>query len=1364
MAYYICVLIIEGSSIDDWAMPPTFENATHHASIIAAFASMLVIFVMPMRPSSLSSDSISKAGSIPSHNERSPEDNLRFWQFLSVSWIAPLITIGNKQQIEEDNVWLLGYQFQHRRLHEAFRVLRGSVTRRLFQANGIDVSILTLTAFIQLFCEFASPLLLQQLLKVMETESRRKQVAMIYALLLWAIRVVSAQTSMLAMWYGRRCYERSRGEMIMMVYDKALSRKAVIGLDKKETTEPSESNISNDATNGTLDNPKKKRSAIFNLFKELLTGRSSTEKKLEGPASTGKVLNIVRGDVYEVSARFYDWETLLKAPLGLIFAVIIIWRLMGPSSFLAILVVFSANIITAGLSKLQASWRQRKKKATDARLNANSQYIEVLRHLRWYSWQDSWLKDVMAARRHELDIKIVLMALNITIYFFNVLASTLFPVVAFAAYTVLAGKPLRIDIIFPALQLFNALQSRLREIPSLITTLVNAYVAMKRIEEFMGETEKEEALDVVPEEQQLGRDIKLENISFAWPGLQTPVLRDVTLTCETGLTVIYGKVGVGKTALLLALLGELDKLGETGTADIPNEKISYCAQTPWLQSMSIRENILFFGQYEEERYQNVLDACELTTDLANFKSGDQSLIGENGIGLSGGQKARLALARAIYSKARVLLLDDPLSALDHNTAESIVRKLFSGPLVQDRIVVLVTHRTNLVSHLNAKFVEIADGMVSVDDTLMNQQNQSGTTSEQQSDSESTNVSEGLQSPKVKNNDAAPDKWMEDEHRNYGGIQRKVWWSYFKAGRLSWWTLLIIMIATMRFFGVAQQWFYKALGEAYNNKQTALWTLIQHGGSKLQDEWSMSSSHGTMMNSTSFLNPIENFPSPDENVKPWLSLLFLIGVATSVALFLYGIAQLAAAYCASVTLFNRAMIRVTHATFRFYDVTPTGRLMNRLTSDIQVVDSALHYFGHIIFSGSFWISSFIIIASVTPLFLLFSLVLMAVFIWIFFQFLPTSQSLRRLEKTSLSPLFANFGELLQPGGLTTVRSFHAQSLFQDRVIAVLDLFQGYDHFYWSVQNWLSWRYENISAISTFALTAIALSIDLSPGLTAFMLINASLFVTSTHTLCQRYGTLQMEFVSVERVIELTEIEQEDPGSIMPPASWPKFGADIEFDHVTVRYAPHLPPSLSDVTISIPGGSTTAIVGRTGSGKSTLASTLLSITRPETGSIHIDNQSLKDIDISTLRNRLTFVPQDPILFSGTIRHNLDPTSQFTDTECLTTLRQVCKNQPHWDLSTLVESGGSNISQGQRQLIGIARAVLRRSSVVILDEATASIDAETAAEVQAVLREELKGATVVVIAHRVEAVRDAEFFVQLDAGRVVRQGRVCEMGLDK
>jgi ABC-type multidrug transport system fused ATPase/permease subunit len=1026
--------------------------------------------------------------------------------------------------------------------------------------------------------EFASPLLLQQLLKVMESEARRKQVAMIYALLLWGARAVAAQTSMLAMWYGRRCYERSRGEMIMMVYDKALSRKAVIGLDKKEVAETSEANTGNGAANGTADKPKKKESPVYKLFKELLTGRKSTEPTVEGPASTGKVLNIVRGDIYEVSQRFYEIETLIKAPVGLIFAICLIWRLMGPSSFLAILVVFTANAVTGSLSTIQASWRQRKKKATDARLNSNSQYIEVLRHLRWYSWQDSWLKNVMAARRHELDIKLVLMSINITIYFINVLASTLFPVVAFAAYTLIARKPLSIAIIFPALQLFNALQSRLREIPSLITTLVNAYVAMKRIEEFMGESEKEEALDVLPTELQTGSDIKLESVSFAWPGLETPVLRDVNLTIGPGMTVIHGKVGVGKTALLLSLLGELDKFGDEGVADIPKEMISYCSQTPWLQSMSIRDNILFFGQYEEERYQKVLDACELTTDLANFKSGDQSLIGENGIGLSGGQKARLALARAVYSKARILLLDDPLSALDHNTAESIVQKCFSGPLVQGRIVVLVTHRTNLVRHLSAKFVEIVDGLVSVDETLMSQ-GDSGTSSEQQSDSESTNVSEDAENPKGQDKDATPDKWTEDEHRNYGGIQRKVWWAYFKAGKLSWWTLLIIMIATMRFFSVAQQWFFKALGEAYSEQKASLWTLVQHGGNRLQDEWTTASHESAWMNSTSFLNPIEHFPSPNDNAKPWLLLLFFIGSATSVALFCYGIAQLAAAYCASVTLFNQAMIRVTHATFRFYDVTPTGRLMNRLTSDIQVVDTALHYFGHIIFSGSFWISSFLIIASVTPLFLLFSLVLMAIFIWIFFQFLPTSQSLRRLEKVSLSPLFANFGELLQPGGLTTVRSFHAQPLFQDRVIAVLDKFQGFDHFYWSVQNWLSWRYEHISAISTFALTAIALSIDLSPGLTAFMLINANLFVSSTHTLCQRYGTLQMEFVSVERIIELTEIEQEDPGSIMPPASWPTFGANIAFENVTVRYAPHLPPSLIDVNLSIPGGSTTAIVGRT-----------------------------------------------------------------------------------------------------------------------------------------------------------------------------------------
>jgi ABC-type multidrug transport system fused ATPase/permease subunit len=438
-----------------------------------------------------------------------------------------------------------------------------------------------------------------------------------------------------------------------------------------------------------------------------------------------------------------------------------------------------------------------------------------------------------------------------------------------------------------------------------------------------------------------------------------------------------------------------------------------------------------------------------------------------------------------------------------------------------------------------------------------------------------------------------------------------------------------------------------------------------------------------------------------------------------------------------------------------DTIPLGRLMNRLTSDIGVVDGNIsEQFQAIAFQAITWISSVLVIATATPVFLLFSLVLTITFVIVFLCFLPTSQSLRRLEMVSLSPLLSNFGELLH--GLTTVRAFHAESRFQSRVISVVDKFQGMDHFYWSLQSWLMYRFESLSAFSTFCLTALALCTNTTPGLVAFVLIAANNFVESTHALCKQYGQLQMDFVSVERVDELLHIEEETPGTIAPPAAWPTYNSDIIFEDATLRYAPHLDPSLTNVSLRIPGGSTTAVTGRTGSGKSTLAMSLLSVIRPESGRILIDGINIADVSTQALRTRVTFVAQDPVLFPGSIRLNLDPTEEYSDEQCTEVLDRLCSRHG-WHLGTNIEAGGRNLSQGQRQLIALTRAVLRRSAIVILDEATASVDQETSLEIQQIIREELGQSTVITIAHRIEAVKDADYFVVLDQGRVLREGPV-------
>lgn len=957
----------------------------------------------------------------------------------------------------------------------------------------------------------------------------------------------------------------------------------------------------------------------------------------------------------------------------------------------------------------------------------------------------------MEARQHELYMRIITTLFRTAITVINSLASGLFPVAALFAYTFLYGHRLSIDVIFPALQLFGKLESSLREIPGLITTLLNAYISVGRIEDFMNEENKESKIvdpSIDPS------SLELIDCTFVWPGTigtTPPVLRNISLSFTPGFNVICGKVGAGKSALLQALLGELDKI--QGEVRIPDEMIGYCAQSPWLQSMSIRDNILFSSPFDEDRYSQALECCELLPDLAEFKHGDLSFIGENGIGLSGGQKARVALARAVYSRSNILILDDPLSALDFQTGETIVRKCFKGPLMEKKTVILVTHRTDLVSHLANQVIAITDGSATVlsSDVLSENGFANGIdTKVPQSTEEEINAN-------GKSGISTPDKFMDEEHRAEWGVQARVYWKYIKSGGLNWWAFLVVALAFHRSLSIAQSWFLKSWGEGYNEKSQTF-VLFDRAGDMFSSR-SFTSTQNFSVNKFSWSNPIADFPSPADDVRPWLVGFLVLAVLQSVMLLAVSLVQLAIMYCAGKTLFAEAMLAVSRATFRFYDVTPVGRLMNRLTSDIGTVDGNIsNSFMGIAYNSITWCASVFIIATVTPAFLVFAFLVSGIFVWIFFQFLPTSQSLRRLEMVSLSPLMSNFGELLH--GLTTVRAFQAEHSFQDRVITTVDKFQGMDHFYWSTQNWLMFRYDYLAALSSFALKVLALYTNVSPGLTAFVLIAAGNYVSATRYLCRRYGQLQMDFVSVERVDELLHVEQEDTGSIDPPASWPIFGSEIIFEDVTIRYAPTLDPSLTNISLHIPGGSTTAIIGRTGSGKSTLAIALLAVVRPESGRILIDNVDLSTVSTKSLRERITFVAQDPVLFSGTVRLNLDPTSSYTDAECTIALERICHRHA-WTLETPIEAGGRNLSQGQRQLIGLTRAVLRRSPVVILDEATASIDSESSMEIQQVLREEMGAATVLMIAHRVEAVKGADFAVVLDKGRVVRAGSAGEVG---
>ena len=385
---------------------PKFKAIAHYAAALAALVNGIVILLMPFRTRSAPIFEISAVGQTPSSDFRSPEDNLRLWQFLSASWMGPLISIGRKRQLHEGDVWQLGFEFQHHRLHEKFRRLKGSVLMRTLRANGLDVLIISTIAVVQMLCEFSTPVLLQQLLKSMQDPTKPKRVPLTYAFLSLILRFVAAQSQVLNLWYGRRCYERSRGEMVMMVYEKALSRKNILGAHEKARQNLLDEE--NHDTNGNMtangpDIPSNKPS----FWRRFIKGNSkSKQAKEKEAASLGKIFNLLRGDVYDVAQRYWEVDSLIDKPLGLVIAVILVWTLFGPSCFLGILSVFAAQVANAVVTKVLLRYERVKRAATDVRLQITSQFVEAIRHLRWYGWQNHWLQQVMDARQNELNLRI----------------------------------------------------------------------------------------------------------------------------------------------------------------------------------------------------------------------------------------------------------------------------------------------------------------------------------------------------------------------------------------------------------------------------------------------------------------------------------------------------------------------------------------------------------------------------------------------------------------------------------------------------------------------------------------------------------------------------------------------------------------------------------------------------------------------------------------------------------------------------------------------------------------------------------------------------------------------------------------------
>jgi ABC-type multidrug transport system fused ATPase/permease subunit len=1272
---------------------------------------ILVIGNMPLRNPFWGSLDIGNTKVAPSNQVRSPEDNLTLFQFWTMTWVNPLSKVASKREIAVGDVWQLPYEFQHWRLYMAFRTLKGKLLPCLIEANGLDLFISTFAAIVERVAEVSNLRLTSKLYQALDKSDPAE--AGLWCMVILSIDTIRQIARTSSGWYSRKAYERSRGETFIGLFGKLLTR-AVPGSEMIEK-DPS-------TTTEETDGHSNSSGKFFKFFKQCRgrkKSKTAAQPSQDHQASNAKVVNLIRGDTYEISQRFWEFARVVATPIKVIVTIYYLIDIMGwPScvgfGFMVIFITCN-SLLVRQVIKLE---RQRTAHS-DRRAQAVAHFVEASRPLKLNGWTSSWRDRILRFRDVEMRKRLHISIVNAGISTINVFGGAVYPFASICLYTLILGRGLPNDVIWPSLQLFAQLEASTREAFDLISAVWKCTIPVERVNKYMSEPDRDE--DAFSGSQD--RDIEFVKASFSRPATDHLVLQDLTLKFSTGLNVVRGKVGSGKSSLLLAILNELEH--RSGVFSRADEPIAYAQQLPWLQNKTIRENILFHEPFEPDRYRDVLSACALLPDLGTFPLGDRTKLEEAGIGLSGGQKARVALARAVYSKCRILLLDDPLAALDHDTASYIVQHFLRGPLAQGRNIVLVTHRDDLVLKHADQVVDIKDGFAHV---LTQEQLKEELEHPHHVNSGSTDVQRHETSQDHASEDIPGSKDIPEQVTETGAIPLTIYQKYMSAGGWHLWLSLALFYGLSRYCDIARA----RLLEAWGHESAGLEGVV------VSNYWGL--------------------PNPSQHPRPWLYVLAGLSIAQVVA---YAAAQVLLASIsirAAKVLFRIAIDRVSKASFRYHDTTPTGQLKNRLISDMGMVDGGiLAPLESFVYNMIALALSLFAIMTHQVFLVLIVFVVGILFSYFYSIYVPASRCLRRMEMRYLTPIIANIG--VMQDGLVTIRALKVEGRFQDKHLEAVDDFQKHDHFFWSMTFWLDFRLGMSSAIMRTILVLSMVYMGTPASAVGFVLTQTNIAMVAVQQLCEKFAALQLDAVSLERVDALNRVPEEPSGDIEPPQDWPRPCDSVRFDSMSFKYADDLPSVLDRVSFEIPGGSTCAVLGRTGSGKSTIANALLATQAPASGAVTIGSIDLAKVDRTALRHRVTFIQQDPILFPGTLRDNIDPETKFPDQECTNAIHRVLGAD--WALDSRIDAGGKNLSQGQRQLVGICRAVLRRSGLVILDEATASIDRRTAATVQRILRQELKESTVITIAHRLEAVQDATWCLRLDRGRVVECGPAENLG---
>ncbi|QPG74364.1 hypothetical protein FOA43_001691 [Brettanomyces nanus] len=1123
--------------------------------------------------------------------------------------------------------------------------------------------------------------------------------------------------------------------------------------------------------------------------KALVLSPEAKQKK-----STGDIVNLMSVDTQRLQDLCQNLQIIWSGPFQITLCLISLYQLIGNAMWVGVCILLITFPLNTIVFRKQRVLQKRQMKVKDERTGLISEMLNNIKSLKLYAWENPYKANLTSVRNDKelKNLKKIGIFQAGNQFIFNstphLVSSSTFALFLWKY----SSRPLSTDIVFTALSLFNLLGFPLAVLPWVIGGVIEAQVSLKRLTDFL--TSDELDINTVHRMPAVTKKndvcVEIDNADFLWSRDPYKVaMVNINYKALKGdLHCIVGRVGAGKSAMLQAILGDLHK---TKGIVVTHGTVAYVPQIPWIMNGTIKENILFGCKFEPNFYLKTLKACALTLDLDILPDSDSTQVGERGISLSGGQKARLSLARAVYARADIYVMDDILSAVDEHVGRHLINNVL-GPdgLLMSRCRILSTNNLHVLEFAEqitllseGRIIEsgsYADLMSREDDSeLFKLLSEFGTKNRDTGDEDPNKSSTETTADNGKNGEvlekttstessesfsisgdlddeikraskkdirkAEPEDFTEvvkrkedsdeaagrDEQHEHGKVKWGVYMSYFRACGIN-------HVVLMLFFTVL----YMALSVAAN-----VWLK-----------------HWSELNSRMGYNP-----------TPWANLAVYFALCMSSTFFLLcqTLVQWLLCSISGSRILHKGMLQsVLRAPMEFFEITPIGRILNRFSNDIYRIDESLFRVFSSFFSTSVKVLfTVLVIVFSTWQFIFFVIPLS--FIYRYYQkyYLSSSRELRRLDSVSRSPIFAHFEETLT--GVATIRAYNQVKRFIFLNQYKMDTNMSAYHPSVSANRWLAVRLEFLGSMIIVGASGLLIvtlrSGHVTPGLVGLSVSYALQVTQSLNWIVRMTVDIESNIVSVERVLEYSHLTPEAPEIIKesrPPSKWPFNGA-ISFDDYSARYRPELDLVLKHISISISMKEKIGIVGRTGAGKSSLTLAIFRIIEATEGHINIDKVNTSEIGLFDLRSRLSIIPQDSQIFQGSIRSNLDPINQYPDDDLWKALelshldshvkkmyeevedKASVKYNP---LEVRLSEGGSNLSVGQRQLMCLARALCKKDcKILVLDEATANVDVRTDSIVQETIRSAFKERTILTIAHRLNTIIDSDRIIVLDKGRV-------------